>query len=65
MEWLLLVYWLIWLIGVMLTVRLIGNIAPLHPPWMQRDPAFATVVIPDTRPDVADPRRSRALRRIG
>ena len=37
MEWLLLVYWLI---GVMLTVRLIGNIAPLQPTWMQREPGL-------------------------
>ena len=34
MEWLLLVNWLI---GVMPTVRLIGNIAPLQPPWMPRE----------------------------
>ena len=36
-EWLHLVYWLI---GVMLMVRLIGNIAPLQPPWMQREPSL-------------------------
>jgi hypothetical protein len=63
MGWLLLVYWLI---GVMLTVRLIGNIAPLQPPWMQREPGlrYALSFLIHAA-DVADPRRSRSLRRIG
>jgi hypothetical protein len=37
MEWLLLVYWLI---GIGLTVRLTGNIAPLQPTWIHGNPGL-------------------------